>query len=226
MYDLKKEEIEQRRTAQELNEWFEETLNKFNTKEGIRAIRLKQIDEIKVFMEESSTLNTLCQNLFAKRNDILFKQVLGSQSYDVIVKGCKDFDYIEITYVSNKEEHLRMILLDEKGSVSAIAPVEKNDGVGKVQNASQLKCKAIALEHSSIIQKSTDKIIEVFHNKSSKSEKYPDRTHLVIGFDDAHYFEKDSCYIEELFNNYIVPRKENFISISLVGLNKNIFYTS
>ena len=77
MNKITKKEIEIAKKPSELYEWFFNTLDKFKSREEIESVRIKNYQEIKVFMEESYPLAIFCKYYFQIDNLVCIKQQLG-----------------------------------------------------------------------------------------------------------------------------------------------------
>lgn len=143
MYELTQNEIEKTRTKEELNDWINDTLNKFDSENSIKSFRLSSTPIIKVFKEESLILNGFCKHFFKNTNNILLKQIVGNQNYDVEVNNFHLFSYIEITIAHDgQSEKLRNEILNECGSVPAYTTIRR---IGKKNSHYKIEYENVAI---------------------------------------------------------------------------------
>lgn len=93
---LRKEDIEQVRTAEELSAFVRDIQNRVNADDTERRKAIKGIGIYKVFVKEVIPLSVVVRHLYAA--DAKFLPVLGSQGYDALVydSNGKEIDRVEI----------------------------------------------------------------------------------------------------------------------------------
>jgi hypothetical protein len=216
--------IEQQRTPDEIYNWVFNLLEQVKTQEQISEIRLRTLPETKVFMEESYPLAIFVKNYFSTDSSVKLEQKVGNQPYDVKVFENSNFDFIEITQAINgEEEYLRNRQLNQTGSVAATGPMIKTGT--KANKTLKTEFPLVAVSHEGEKENKKQLIQQAIQSKFSK--QYPDKTILLVAFDDSIFSEADDINELKLFlNEHIIPLNTKFNNIFLVGIQKQILVST
>ena len=225
MYQLIKEEIECQRTPSEFIAWVECTLGKFQTQEDRIFARSKETDELKILFEESYPLSIFLKHC---SQEIKVQQIAGSQSHDVKVYGCEEYEYIEITQAINGEiDALRMMRLNQEGHAPASGDVWKSGKKSHGNLALKFEGEEGTIGMNQVEEKPLRELIYKVVEKKIKID-YPKKTALLIGFDDNldRMIGTDLSYLEEYMQEDISPLVEKkFTKVFLVGLSGKTFFS-
>jgi len=224
MYEITTKEIEIERTPSEVYEWVFSTFEKFKTKEEVTSLRLLTYPEIKVFIEESYPLAYFCNHFFSEQNSVRINQKVGNQPYDVAVKGCNKFNYIEITNAINGyDERFRNQELDKTGSVTGVGGITITGT--KASGNQTVTFENVAVSHNGIKEEQKELILKIVRKKAKK--EYPDNTMLIVGFPDIISFktDEDLSELKSFMQDELMPLISNFIGLSLIGFSGKVFLT-
>jgi len=222
MYKITTEEIEREKTPSEVYEWVFSTFENFKTKDEVTSLRLLTYPEIKVFIEESYPLAYFCNHFFSGESSVKINQKVGNQSYDVRVKGCEKFDYIEITNAINGyDERFRNQELDKTGSVTGVGGIRVTGT--KASGNQTVIFENVAVSHNGIKEEQKELILKIVRKKSKK--EYPDGTMLIVGFPDNISFktDEDISELESFMKDELSTLVSNFAGLSLVGFSGKVF---
>lgn len=219
MIPLTKSEIETPRTAAELHPWVMSKLEELSaTEEGKLAIRMSK-GLAKELVEESFPLGHFAKHYFNASPQVLITQKIGSQSYDARIsddrKNPSGLQYVEVTQAHEGENgHLRMVMLQEEGHVSALGAVRKE---GTKRRRRKIVVENEAKSHSEIVEEQLSRIAAAVSRKSEKN--YPDHTALVIIFEDFIVFKnsEDLTLLRDWARQNLISRLPQFEVVSLVG---------
>ena len=222
MHIIKKEEIETIRTPTEIYKWVFTTLDKFVSKEEVNLLRgMPYNGIIKTFVEESYPLAIFCNNYFSEDSSVKIHHTVGDKSPDVQVKNCNDFNYIEITYAKDgQDEILRFEKLNDTLSVPKFGSIDKKYNKNSTKRTISLN--GVALSHNEIIEECKKLIKQVVAKKvkKQKNNRYPDKTMLIVAFDDISFKSKEDISNIKLFMiNELNPTIGKFSGLALVGMS-------
>ena len=211
---ITKEEFQIKRTRPEFIEWVDEKFEEIGkTKEGKKAVRF-QTGLLSEFVSEAYALRKLLPYI---GDDVsTYECIIGNQNYDVLVeKVNSQSKKLEITQAHEGEvEHLRMLLLEEKGHVSASGDIIKK---GTTKTGLILEDNHVAHNLEDLLNQNFDLIKEVFDKKIKKN--YDSNTSLLIMFKDVDMFdegdelEKLKRFVEE----EICKKNDKFEKVHLVS---------
>ncbi len=120
---LSTEEMTKCRTPHELNDWVQTIFDRYSESNEAKAyLRLKK-GLCKQLLEEVWPLALLAKQLFESSDQVICEPVLGNQKYDALIEdrrgGVPIQIKVEFTIAGNGyDDHLRMEVLNEKGSAS------------------------------------------------------------------------------------------------------------
>jgi len=220
---ITKEEFQIKRTKPEFIEWVD---NKFveigRTKEGKKAVRF-QTGILSEFVSEAYALRQLLPYI---DDDVsTYECIIGNQNYDVLIdrhdKDCSN-DKIEITEAHEGEvEHHRMILLEEKGHVSASGEIKKS---GTKKTGLELEDVSMAHNLNDLLQQNLELISDAFKKKNEKP--YDENTSLLIMFKDYMFRDEEHFgYVErlkEFIESEICTKNDKFKDIYVLGWSGKI----
>ena len=225
---INKEEISIPRTPKEYILWFEGKLK--ITKERREELKTQNILHkgiAKYFYEELFPLYRLIQNKSTIWGNAKFISIVGNQNFDVKVNSDRHDmpEYIEIVVADRDElEHARMEYFLSQGQVNMIGDVliERNKTLGK---------KIIVDEeaHSSeeINRKVKDRINSLINKKIMVKER-PDKTALLVFFDDYTAFRydlnKSKSEMDEFLNLIDMPWRGRYSALYIVGASGKSFW--
>jgi 3-dehydroquinate dehydratase/shikimate dehydrogenase len=193
---LLKEDFEQRRTLQELNEWVEGVHSRLRAMGKIERYRLLESGIGKKFIDEMHPLNLFAQSYFRGRADISLEGKLGGQSFDAqVFEGGRELCRIEITEaIDGRKWALQKELLLEDGWAPDTGPIEC---ATKKHNRKKGDIKATleAVSEAQIVQEGLGLIEEALNNKFKKSNRpngsYGCGAWLLVAFNDTTVFHPD-----------------------------------
>ena len=222
---ITKEELEEPRTAKALKSWVDAKIEEIgNTAQGRTDARLRK-GLLKDLFEEALPLGIFSDHYFKKSKCVVLKHVIGSQNYDVEIKDKRlkksPLKYLEITQShEGHDAHLRIKKLEEDGHVNVLGKVIKT---GTERTGLKIKVENMAFEHSEIVSKELQRILDSANRK--KEKKYPDNTALLIMCDDSIAFKKeeDLELLQAFMNSTVIPVLNNFIRVFIVGWSSKLF---
>jgi len=220
-YDLTEENLQQVRSVAELLPWVESCIAQIgSTNEGRRSVRLRQ-GLAKPLVEEALPIGIFGMHHFGATNDVSIRLVLGNQNYDAEVQGCESqFSFIEVTQAhEGEDEHLRMLVLEEKGHVSTVGEVQKS---GTKATGITVDVETIAVSHEAQRDKEIGRIGDAIERKIGKD--YPARTALVVVFDDYISIQNDDdiAALREFMQTF-ADRLQQFDLLAVVGWSKKTY---
>jgi hypothetical protein len=224
MTNLTPEELQEPRTASDFLPWVQRRIEEIGAaKGGKRAIRFRH-GLVKPLVEEALPLGIFASKHFAGSEHITLQLVLGNQNYDAIVQDERDqsgsLTYIEVTQAHEGEnEHLRMMVLEEKGHVNPIGVVRKD---GTKVTGIQVVVENEAINHGTVLESEFRKIEEAIRRKQQKS--YPPGTALLVMFDDYISMQHDDDVIR--LRDRVQPLLSDlsaFVWLAVVGWSGRIF---
>jgi hypothetical protein len=216
---LTKSEMVRARPPDELAAWIAQISRLFgSSKEAKQYARLGR-GFTKRFYEEVRPLGLLVQHLFDSRSDVLCIPNLGNENYDAIVRftedGVERESYIEFTYAKEGyEESLRMEVLNERGSVNALAEV-KVTGTKATGHKIEIPEKAVLRDHT--LNKNLSLIKQRVEAKTGKD--YGSSHSLVVVIDDylGFQFPEDETRLRQFVNTELISLELNFSRLYLLG---------
>jgi hypothetical protein len=124
------EELTEKRTPQQLVEWFNYKLEEVSQKDGgKKALRMRK-GLCKQFIEEIYPLSIFAGFEFGDRSDILLQPVIGNQNYDVLIFAdqlSSSISKLEITLAIANDNYLKLsqTLLINASSFFAVTKKER-----------------------------------------------------------------------------------------------------
>ena len=117
---LNQTDLERPRTQAKLRAWVDDLHRKFGqTQEGKRAVRLNRGGLVKKFKEEIWPLALFAGAFYKGRADVLFKPVIGNQSYDALILKVSAHEVLRHLQITQSfdgyQNYLRMLHLEEHG---------------------------------------------------------------------------------------------------------------
>ncbi len=212
---LIKKDMEASRTQIELAEWVDVTRKELGkSKEGRKAARLNQGDCVKQFNEELQPMRRYADAFYKGDVNTKFELVIGSQPYDVIVRGSDNevLYYLEITLSIDGYQHrLRMEHLNSYNRVPMRGVIHKRDKDRYVQEA-----RTESVDKKDTIADEFEQILAAFENKSEK--RYGKDTILVIDFSSSCFIDKEyiQC-LDEFVKDQILKNKCTFKELAFVS---------
>ena len=208
---ISKEEISISRRPSEYIQWFESHLETTGRDRAFREDALQHKGIFKQFYEELFPLYSLLKCKQREWNDSRFRNVLGSQSYDVEIEN-NSMSYLEIgTTEFDDVELLRMRVFLDNGYVSLVGKPERDNRNRPVAIQDE------ARSHEEIVRETMDSISALIESKSEKD--YPDTTGLVVYYDDfSIVFDEDDNEMLRSGIDRLKPKwKCTFDAVYLVG---------
>jgi len=209
---LDKQDMEERRSPEELEKWVQSVLAKAGTIPYKESLRLK-IGLFKEFLEEIFPINFLLQSLFDGRDDVTYQPQIGNQPYDGILEihGC-DKRYVEITFPHDGEtDKLHMEYLNEHGGLHTSGGIGRNKKTRKLETTPGAR-------FVTDIKKDIFKLIK--NGLEAKYNKRYDKVYmLVLFFEDLQVFKNDNDQQElrDFVKNDLLPLSSTFEVVYLVG---------
>jgi hypothetical protein len=214
---LTKTDIERPRTQQELRAWVDDLHRKFGqTPEGKQAIRLNQGDFIKKFKEEIWPLALFADAFYKGSTDVLFKPVMGNQSYDALVlkrPSLEVLHYLQITQsFDGKQNYRRMLHLQEHGRAPQTSPeLPKNP---KAKHVDETWPEAV--RHEDVLRQTLQRILEAVQRKSVM--RYEPKTSLIVEFEDTYIQSAaDRDALDQFARSELLSAASNFDTLYLVS---------
>lgn len=212
-----KSDFELPRTQVELRKWVDDLHWTFGqTKEGTRAARLKQGNLVKVFVEEIWPLALFADAFYKGRPDVLFKPVVGNQSYDaLLIDASTDrvLHHMQVTQsFDGYQNYLRMLHLEEHGRAPVTGPgLKKDKASGRVQETWPE-----VVRHDQVVAQTFEAIQAAVRRKSRM--RYESDTSLIVEFEDNHiHSESDRRALDEFARSTLVPGAQHFVALYLVS---------
>ncbi|MEW6171033.1 MAG: hypothetical protein AB1472_05710 [Candidatus Omnitrophota bacterium] len=221
---MNENEISQPRTPKEFIEWFEQKLEiTKGYREELKKQNILHEGIAKKFYEELFPLYRLLQHKVEEWHDVRIEYIPGDQNFDVKVESSREFipKYIEITQADmNEEEYLRMRYFLEQGTVSTTGKVTKE---GTKRTGLRILVDDEMGEGSvSILEKIRQ--IKIAIDNKVKVAKRPDRTALLVYFDDYLKFPRGKGQQE--INEFLSKNeswKEQYVCLFVVSASGEFF---
>lgn len=153
---------------------------------------------------------------YKSRSDVLFKFVLGCESYDALIieaPGGRIIQYLQITQsFDGYQNHLRMLHLEEYGHAPATGPdLEKDKASGRVGESW-----SEAIPHNKLLEETFAEIQAAVQGKSLM--RYEKGTWLIVEFEDNHIHSKsDQAALNEFARSTLIPAVSHFAALYLVS---------
>lgn len=215
---LKKEEMQAPRSPRVLCEWVDAIATELaQTKEGKVYLRSGELLPKKL-MEEVRPFGLFANLRFQSDNVTCFPN-LGNENFDGRVEFSDQSQapiYVEITYAKDGyDERLRLGVLNEKGSVSALGTVTVT-GTKAAKNQ-RVEVENEAIEHGSIVSSVLSLVKERLTGKSGK--EYGPRHVLIVVVEDHIAFksDEDKAALRECAETAIADLTLDFRAIYLLG---------
>jgi hypothetical protein len=222
---LSSTEMEQARTQVELRAWADNVHERFGqTEEGKRAMRLKEETLLKKFMEEIWPLALFADAFYPQATGVLFKPVIGNQSYDALLMeraSRRTKEYLQITQAfDGHQNYLRMLHLSEHGRAPRSGDVKRSRGSKHVEESW-----GEAVPHEDAISKTFEEIKKAVVNKSRM--RYEKDTALIVEFDDwCIHSEADRHALNQWTRRELPVIASNFRGVSLVSDRARLAFQS
>jgi hypothetical protein len=209
-------EMEQPRTQAELRAWVDDVHERFGrTEEGKRAMRLKEGRLVKKFMEEIWPLALFADAFYPGAAEVLFKAVIGSQSYDALMIRStpqRTEEYLQITQaIDGYQNHLRALHLTQYGRAPRTSELKKERGAQHVAETW-----GDAVPHQDALMKTLEEIKTAALKKSKMG--YEKGTALIVEFDDwCIHSGADRGALNDWTRRELAAAAPNFLNIYLVS---------
>lgn len=215
--NLDKTDLERPRTQAELRAWVDNLHREFGqTQEGKEAMRLNRGDLVKKFREEIWPLALFADAFYKSRADVLFKPIIGNQSYDALILEASAYEvlhHLQITQAfEGYQNYLRRLHLVEHGEAPVTgAMLQKDKTTGSVP-----KTWPKAVPHDRVLAQSFETIHEAVRRKSDMG--YESETFLVVEFEDNHiHSESHRRALDQFARSTLVPIAARFAALYLVS---------
>ena len=177
MVDLSQAQIFKR--PPEFISWFNQVLKAINDDPSNKKNALTHAGPFKKFYEEIFPLATLLKIKGQEWKDSEFRNVFGSQSYDVEVRN-HSLRYFEIVCADFDDgERFRMLTLLERKSVDALGKITR-DADGRADGIEQEGSMRL---HTEVVEEKLVLIESRIRRKLANS--YPEKTALIVYFDET-----------------------------------------
>lgn len=209
---ISKEEIERFRKPSEYIQWFESHLETTGRDRAFREAGLQHKGIFKQFYEELFPLYSLLKHKKQEWNESRFRNVLGNQSYDVEIENHR-MAYLEIgTTEFDEVELFRMREFLDKGYVSLIGKVARDDRDKPISVQDEMH------SYAEIVQETVDSVSARIESKSAKNV-YPAKTGLIVYYDDytIGYNQEDIDLLRSAVDRLKPKWKGTFDTVYLVG---------
>jgi hypothetical protein len=209
---ISKEEIETFRKPSEYIQWFESHLETTGHDRAFREAILQHKGIFKQFYEELFPLYSLLKHKQEKWNESRFRNVLGNQPYDVEIENHR-MAYLEIgTTEFDEVELFRMREFLDKGYVSLIGKVARDDRNKPISVQDEMR------SYAEIVQETVDSVSARIECKSAKKD-YPAKTGLLVYYDDyiIGYNQEDIGLLQSAVDRLKPKWKGTFDTVYLVG---------
>jgi hypothetical protein len=214
---LNRLDLETPRTQAELRTWVDELHKQFSqTEEGKRAVRLNEGDFVKKFTEEIWPLALFADAFYNERTDVLFKPMIGNQSYDATIVEWSTFrllQYLQITQsFDGYQKYLRMFHLDQYGRAPFTgSEIRRDRATGHVAETWP-----DAVPHEELLRRTFRQILDAVDRKSRM--RYEANTSLIIEFEDNHiHSDVDREALDQFARSELVRVAANFAALYLVS---------
>ena len=199
--------------------WIKAQCEKFTGNQAAKRYFREHRGLTKQLLEEIVPLARFAQSKYGFESNAILQPIIGSQPFDALVTNDTDTYKVETTLAfDGYQEHHRMNILTEEGSVSAWGNIEvsgtKHKGhTYKVQNGGG----SDAQIYGPIIER----IKEAYSRKIAKT--YSDVRSLIIGFEDFLAFTETSDVdtFKSMLTEFETADKGSFSSIWIVGITGN-----
>lgn len=216
--------LEETHTAADYLEWVRNLIGKVKAEpDGLKRIRLR-IGLAKELMNEAFPIGLLSRRLFESSPHVHISLKIGNQSYDAVVcdqrSQSSTVQFIEVTMANEGEDdYLRMRALHEQGEVSGLGAVSRQ---GTQRTGLTISVEREMVSQPEVLRREKDRVSKSIDRKLRVA--YPANTHLLIGFDDTMAFNRSDNIrnLEQVITDY-APRLRGFHSVSIVGLQKDLF---
>lgn len=215
--ELTKSDLQMPRTQAELRAWVDQLHDQFGcAEEGKRAVRLNKGNLVKQFKEEVWPLSLFADAFYKNRSDVLFKFVLGCESYDALIieaSGGRIIHHLQITQsFDGYQNHLRMLHLNEYGHAPTTGPdLEKGKATGRV-----MKIWSEAIPHDKLLKQTFERIQVAVQRKSLM--RYEKCTWLIVEFEDNHiHSNTDRAALNQFARATLIPAAPQFAALYLVS---------
>ncbi len=208
---ISKDEISIFRRPSEFIKWFGSHLETTGRDRADREDALQHKGIFKQFYEEVFPLYSLLKHKQRDWSNSRFRNVLGSQSYDVEIENNR-LTYLEIgTTEFDDVELFRMREFVEDGHVSLLGKPRRDE------RNRPIAIQGEARPHEEIVRERMDSILAMIKSKSEKN--YPNATGLVVYYDDFSimFNENDNEVLSSGVDALKSKWKCTFDAIYLVG---------
>jgi len=210
------DEIAQDRSPEDFVIWFEDFLEKTRGDRSLRDQILLRQGIAKPVYEEVFPLYRLLSQKRAAWHGRKFRNILGSQPYDVIVTHANGSQaFIEITTADvDQAEAMRMEVFAAQGRVPVAAPVTWS---GTKRTGRRVEISEDMQLHSGLVEKKRAQIIAAVERKCQKTPAADSA--LLVYFDDYVCFadEADMPVMDELLNVVRAGWQTRFRALYVVG---------
>ena len=220
------EEIQRDRMPAAFVEWFDGFLEKTRVDRSNREQILLRQGIAKPVYEEVFPLYRLLNHKQAEWANRTFRNVLGNQSYDVVVTGPGDnrSSFMEITVADvDQAESVRMEEFARVGRVPALAPVEWS---GTRRGGRQVHISEDMLLHDDVVAKKKAQLIAAVERKALHACQAD--TALLVYFDDYTAFAdaNDWPVMDEILRAVHEVWRTRFSALYIVGASGRGFWQS
>lgn len=213
---IKINDLEEKRTVEELIVWVEKVLNN-KDKKFVESLRLKATKEIKRFIEEIIPIEIFAKKYFDNLT-ISIQPDCGNQSYDARVYGCPEISYLEVTRAIDGElEKNRNKEINKNGKVPIWGKCESKGTIASRKKI--VKFSIDCVSQTEILSDIKELITIAIKNKIAK--KYNKKTFLIVAFEDMFFDTEgldDDSIIREFVEKEFKNLEHSFVGIAIVGL--------
>jgi len=217
-----KTEIQKFRKPSEYLQWFDLVVQHIIDEADEAKVLLHQ-DTYKEIHEEVFPLATLLEAKGRDWNNSEFRNVIGSQSFDVEIQSSEcPLAYLEIACTTFDDgEIYRMKEFLDKRIVSLTALLIRDGKEMKSGNRQVTEISALPRNRNHAVQEVAEKVKKQILKKSKKD--YPERTGLVVYYDDcSHYFRgNDYDQIRSVCKETEPSWRSNFDALYAVGITNS-----
>lgn len=213
------EDMQVTRTVKELHQWIKDQCEKFTGDEGAKEYFREHRGLTKQLLEEIVPLSRYAQAKYGFESNATLKPVIGNQPYEALVTSDADNYKVETTLaIDGYQEHHRMNILSDRGSVSAWGKIEIS---GTKHTEHRYKVQSGGGSDSQIYGPIIERIREAHSRKIVKT--YDSVRSLVIGFEDFLAFTESSDVntFKSMLTEFKTADKGSFSSIWIVGVSGN-----
>jgi hypothetical protein len=214
---LNRIDLETLRTQAELRTWVDELHKQFGqTEEGRRAVRLNEGDFVKKFTEEIWPLALFADAFYNGRTDVLFKPVIGNQSYDATIvewSSLRILQYLQITQsFDGYQRYLRMLHLVRYGRAPLTGSEIRRDRATR----HVVETWPDAVAHEDLLRRTFRQILHAVRQKSLM--RYEANTSLIIEFEDNYiHSDADREALDQFAHSELLRVATNFTALYLVS---------